>query len=159
MPLHSIVNGPLLEAIKQKQAEYLSVILQSRTDHNWAGVPLGDLSDCVKPETSCVRRTTTYIIISNLKLLEYLVWGKVFAELTHKQNPTEQWPENHPCVVSAVSSCLVNPNAEHISYPNIGAFGPPPWSLHWKFFVSHPMTASSYWKYVSTLNGLCFSWC
>lgn len=123
------------------------------------GPGLGDLSDCVRSKTQCVCRTTTYLIISNPKLLEYLVWGKLFAKLTHKQNPTEQWPENLPSVVSDVSSCLFNHNAERIGYLNIGAQWPPPWSLHWKFFVSHPTTASSCCKYVSTLDGLCFPWC
>lgn len=123
------------------------------------GAGLGDLSDSVKSETQCVCRPTIYLITSNLKLLGYLVWGKLFAKLTHKQNPTQQWSENLPYVVSDVSSCLFNRNAEHIGYLNIGAHWPPPWSLHWKFFVSHPMAASSCWKYVSTLDGLCFPRC
>lgn len=62
-----------------------------------------------------------HLIISKLKLLEHLVWGKLFAKLTHKQNPTQQWPRNLPCVVGDVPSCLFNHSAKPMGSLNAGA--------------------------------------
>lgn len=108
------MNGPLLEATEQK-------LVVCKAEQTRLGAGLGDLSDSIKSATQSVCRPTTYLITSNLKLLEYLVRGKLFAKLTRKQNPTQQWLENLPHVVSDVSSCLFNRNAEHIGYLNVGA--------------------------------------